>query len=274
MCAGVLHCGAGAVHSRTVTTKLETLISAAFEPKHVRACLEHFAEQLEAFQKGDWEKSIGRGGKYVEAVVKALCRHTGGTLPPARQFKVGNVLNAVKQTPAGSYKDEIRVTIPRACEFAYDIASNRGARHDPDEVDPNEQDAYAVLGTTSWVLSELLRYSQKGKLTQQETKDLIAGLVQRRYPPIEDIDGRTYFHLGELSARQVALLALWRRHPARLSRDEVLETVRRHGHKEAAAKTGVARISSVVDVDGDGKMRLLLPGVVEAEQIFESRRGS
>jgi hypothetical protein len=257
-----------------VTTRLEALISAEFNVTHVRACLKHFAEQLEAFQKGDWEKSISKGGKFVEATLKALSLHTtGGPLPPARQFKVATVLNALKQLAVGSFNDTIRITIPRACEFAYDIASNRGARHDPAEVDPNEQDAHAVLGTVSWILGELLRYSQKGKVTQQETKELIAGLVQRRYPAIEDIDGRTYFHLPNLGARQIALLALWRIHPARLSRSELIETVCRNGHGVSAAQTGVSRIGSVVDVDGQGGLRLLQPGIVEAESILEAGRG-
>jgi hypothetical protein len=263
----------GLVECPPVTTRLETLISAEFNSTHVRACLKHFAEQLEEFQKGDWEKSIGKGGKFVEAALKALFVRTGGTLPPARQFKVASVLNALKQLTVGSYNDTIRITIPRACEYAYDIASNRGARHDPGEVDPNEQDAHAVLGTVSWILAELLRYSQKGKVTQQETKELIAGLVQRRYPAIEDIDGRIYFHLPNLSARDVALLALWQQHPSRLSREELLEAVRRNGHSQAAALSGVARIGRVVDVDAQGKLRLLMPGIVEAESLMETGRG-
>ena len=131
-----------------MAAQLETMIASAFDARHVRACLKHFTEMIEAFQKGDWEKSISKGGKFVEATAKALSLYTGGTLPSARQFKVGTVFNALKQLPSGSYNDAIRITIPRACEFAYDIASNRGARHDPDEVDPNEQDAYVSGAAT------------------------------------------------------------------------------------------------------------------------------
>lgn len=250
--------------------RLETLISATFEARHVRACIAHFVEVSSEFKVGDWEKSIVRAGKFVEAALKALGRHTGYTLPPPRQFKANSIVNHLKGLGAGTFSDSVRITMPRACEFVYDIASNRGARHDPDEVDSNELDATAVLATVSWLLSELLRYSQRGAMTQTETKELIAGLVQRRYPAVENIDGRAYFHIPDLSAREVAILTLWERHPTRMSRDEVTEAVVRNNFKRTAAQTGVSRVISLVDEDEHGKWRLLQPGIAEAERLLET----
>jgi hypothetical protein len=79
-----------------VSSRLEILISATFTPKHVRACLAHFVEVSSAFKVSDWEKSIVRAGKFVEAALKALALHTELTLPPPRKFKVANVLNHLK----------------------------------------------------------------------------------------------------------------------------------------------------------------------------------
>jgi hypothetical protein len=251
-------------------TTLEALIAGTFEAKHVRAALQHYGEMQTAFQRGDWEKGIGRGGKFVEATMKALALHIGQSLPPLRQFKVGNVVNSLRGLASGTFSDSIRITIPRACEFVYDVASNRGARHDPGEVDPNRQDAEAVRATVSWVLAELLRYSQKGKVTQQQTADLIAGLMQRRYAPVEHVDDRTYFHIPDLSARKVAVLALWNRFPERMTRNELIAVCERHQYGTAAAKAGVARLAGLVDVDANGGMRLLQPGLAEAEQLLES----
>jgi CheY-like chemotaxis protein len=47
-------------------------------------------------------------------------------------------------TNENTLSDSVRLTIPRACRFIYEIASNRGARHDADEVAANEMDANAV----------------------------------------------------------------------------------------------------------------------------------
>jgi hypothetical protein len=255
-------------------SRIETALSKVFDAKHVRAALNHYSELVSAIQKGDWEKGIGRAGKFTEAVVKALYVHVGQTVPPARQFKVGSILTHLKQLPVGSFPDNIRVTIPRACEFIYDVASNRGARHDPDEVDPNELDATAVASTCTWILAELVRFAEKGKF--QEAKELVAGLIQRRYPLIEDVDGRTYFHIPGLSGRQIALLTLWHRHPRRLTKAELVESLLRHHITAANANTAVSRVASVVDVDTAGGMRLLQPGIAEAEGLIESshRTGS
>jgi len=213
----------------TGPTGIDALLKAAFAAKHVTAALEHFQKMVEALQRGEWEPSIAKGGKLIEAVLKALWIHVGNTLPPARQFKAGNVIKQLAQLPVGSHDDAIRLTIPRACEFAYDIASNRGARHDPGEVDPNEMDAAAVVATCSWVVAEMLRYAQKGAVNDATVKQLVAGLTQRKYPFIEEVDGRAYFHVPNPGARGVALLTLWYRHPGRMDRDSVIAAIIRHG---------------------------------------------
>ena len=136
---------------------LEELLQPTFAAKHVRAALRHFQAMATEFQHGAWEEAIGKGGKFVEAALKAVYVHAGKTLPAAREFKAGSVMDEIERLPAGSLDDAVKLTNPRACRFAYDIASNRGARHDPGEVDPNEMDARAVAAGTSWVAAEMLR---------------------------------------------------------------------------------------------------------------------
>jgi hypothetical protein len=62
---------------------------------------------------------------------------------------------------------------------SYEIASNRGARHDADEVEANEMDASAVMSACSWILGEMVRYSQKG-LDLAEAKAVVDGVVKRK----------------------------------------------------------------------------------------------
>ncbi len=161
----------------------------------------------------------------------------------------------------------VRLTIPRACRFAYDIASNRGARHDPGEVDPNEMDARAVVAGTSWILAEMLRYAQKGALDPARVRELVDGLTQRQYPLIEDVDRRVYFHVPGASARDVALLSLWRKHPGRMTEDELIAAVMRHQFKKKNAMMAVRRLGHLVDRDERGRLRLLQPGMRQAEQL-------
>jgi hypothetical protein len=247
---------------------VEAVLKSEFISKHVDAAIGHFRASVEAFEREDWEEAIAKGGKFVEAVLKALWLKSGKTLPPARQFKVGAVITGLRQLPLGTLDDNIRVTVPRACEFLYDLASNRGARHDPDEVDPNEMDATAAVSNLSWILAELVRYAGKGTSSFAEISDLISSLVERKFPLMETIDGRTYFHLKNRSAREIGLLLLSSVHPGRLSGDELVDSIMRHGFTRKNAQIAITRLRKVVDSDPSGRLRLLRPGLMEAEQIM------
>jgi hypothetical protein len=164
--------------------------------------------------------------------------------------------------PSALAEDSVRVSIPRACRFVYEIVSNRGARHASEEVNPNQMDAAVVVANCSWVLAELLRYAQKGAAELSQAVDLLAALTPKRFPAIENIDGRMSFHFKGLSAREVCLLTLWRYHPKRLSESELIEAARRHGASPSNAKfrMGVSRLRQTVDNDGFSprSLRLLL----------------
>jgi hypothetical protein len=251
---------------------VDTVLKTEFNARHVDAAIRHFRSSIEAFEKEDWEETIAKGGKFVEAVSKALWLRAGKTLPPARQFKVGAVIAGLRNLPHGTLDDNIRVTVPRACEFVYDLASNRGARHDPDEVDPNEMDATTTVSNLSWILAELVRYAGKGSFSFLEVSDLISGLVEKRFPLIETVDGRTYFHVKNRSAREVGLLLLARAHPGRISPADLVIAIMRHSFSRENAQLAVRRLHDVVDIDAIGELRLLRPGLIEAEQIMRDDR--
>ena len=244
------------------------LLKAKIPARHATAAVKHFRDAVLEYQKRKWDDASAKTGKFVEAVLKALVIHTNLPNVPTtgRTFSAGVCIDRLQH--AQGFDDTVRITIPRACRFIYDIASNRGARHDPDEIDPNEMDATAALNASAWVLAELLRYAQKGgDLTQ--TAALVAGLMRRRYPFIEEVDGRVYFHVLGISARGVALLTLWHRYPGRVARAELIAAVRRHRFTDNNANVAVSRLGGAVDDDGQGLLKLLTPGLREAERLVE-----
>lgn len=245
-----------------------TLLQATFPAKHARAAVKHFRDAVLEYQKRNWDDATAKTGKFVEAVLKALATHAKAPIPPSRAFKADVYITQLGLLPAGTAADTVRLMIPRACRFIYDIASNRGARHDPDEIDPNEMDATSALNTSAWVLAELLRYAQKsGDLAQ--TAALVAGLMRRRYPFIEQVDGRVYFHVPKISARGVALLTLWHRYPGRVAKAELIAAVKRHRFTTNNANVAVSRLGGTVDDDGQGLLKLLIPGLREAERLID-----
>lgn len=249
---------------------IDTFLTPPFPKKHATSAIKHFSKMVEEFQDGEWENCIAKSGKFVEASLKALFVHVGKTPPAGRGFKADAIINGLAQVPDdGTFHDSIRLTIPRACRFVYDMASNRGGRHDAGDIDPNVMDANAAVMTCSWILAEMIRVAQKGAVDLNEAKMLVDSLVEKKYPLVEEVEGRMYFHLKKKTAPDVVLMALARRHPARMGRQDLVDTVKRNGFSLNNAHVAVTRISKMVDDDGDGNLRLLAPGLKRAEELMK-----
>ena len=74
-------------------------------------------------------------------------------------------------------------------------------------------DAIVVAQNIAWMLAEMIRLSHKGSATPDDAANAVEGLMEKRYPDIEDIDGRLYVNRDELSATDIALLLLERKYP-------------------------------------------------------------
>jgi len=232
--------------------------------KHVDAAVRHFGRMVHDYQQGEWDDANAKAGKLVEAVLKTMVCEAGENPASGKSFKAGTVLDTIDKKTA--LPESLRLTIPRACRFVYEIASNRGARHDADEVQANEADAKAVLALCSWILAEMVRYSQKG-MDLDEAKRAVDGLMKRRYPFMEEIEGRVYVDIAK-SAREAALLILYGIYPKRMSEESLARQVMRHGYSQHNANMGVKRISTKVDNDDRGNLRLRNVGVQEAEELI------
>jgi hypothetical protein len=246
------------------TRSINDLLKDKFAADHVDSAVQHFGRMVDDFRKGDWEDAAAKGGKFIEAALKCLWVHVGEIVPDGRHFSAGSIMDNLPSK--STFPDTVRLTIPRACRFAYEIASNRGARHDATEIDANEMDATAVLSTCAWVLAEMVRYSQRG-LDLAQAKTMVDGLIRKRFPFFEEIDGRVYTSIGG-SAIEVGLLVLARIYPNRMSRAELIASVKRHGHTAGNAAVAVTRIVRYVDDDGMGNLRLRNTGLSKAEQII------
>ncbi|MBU6482832.1 MAG: hypothetical protein KGS09_20110 [Nitrospirae bacterium] len=238
-----------------------------FPAKHVKALLRHFSDSMKAFESGSWESCILKAGKFIEAVIKALAQYAKIELGNPRQFKVGNFTNKLGQLDASQFDDSIRLLIPRNCIFVYDIASNRGSRHDPTDIDPNKMDAIVVAQNIAWILAEMIRLSHKGALNPDNAANAVEGLMEKQYPDIEDIDGRLYVNREGLSATEIALLLLERRYPHRFNRNDLIATLVRNNFKEANARVAVSRVLKYVDDDGNGNLKLRTNGKIQVITI-------
>ena len=72
--------------------------------------------------------------------------------------------------------------IPRVLPVLYEIRNNRGVGHVGGDVDPNHEDAEAVLAMASWVMAEFVRIFHGISLA--EAQAAVEKIVSRRHPLI------------------------------------------------------------------------------------------
>ena len=94
--------------------------------RSIDALVKHFKAAVDEYHKGEWEKSLAKGGKFIEAVLKALLVEANLPAQSGRQFKVDKAINDLGGLPSGGVDEAISLTIPRCCRFVYDVTSNRG----------------------------------------------------------------------------------------------------------------------------------------------------
>jgi len=253
-----------------VEDQIKNMLGQKFEVKRVNSVIGHFISCIQKFEDGDWETSLAKAGKFIEAVIKLLWIYAGKELPTKqKEFKATIFAQKIiDQIDTATISDDgIRLQIPRASIFVYDITSNRGGRHDSDEVDANEMDSSTVLPMCSWILAELFRFSAINLMRIEEAKKIINSLTERRYPIFEEIDGRVYVDNKKFkSAPECSLLILYKIYPKRISRDTLINFLKRHGFKQSAIK--LERLSSYLDVDGNDNILLRATGRRKAEEIL------
>jgi hypothetical protein len=196
--------------------EVRKLLIQKFEARHIDACLKHYLAATTEFIAKDWDGVALKAGKFVEAVTKALMLYCGKSLPAnTRHFKAGVELRALESL--GAHSDVVRIVIPKACVFIYEVVNNRGGRHDAGEIDANEMDATVIIPLMSWIVAEMVRFCSVGGGTTS-AMTLIDGLTNKIYPYFEEIDGRSYVNLNKLSAADTALLLLYASYPKRIGR--------------------------------------------------------
>lgn len=247
-----------------IDSQLRKLFIQEFDPRHTDAFLRHFVAGREKYIAEDWDGLALKAGKFVEAVTKALMIKCGKVVPVARHFQAGRELKQLEQL--SNSPDVLRIVIPKACIFIYEIVNNRGGRHDATDVDANAMDATAIVPLMSWVLGEMVRFCSAGTDTETAMA-VVEELTYKVYPHFENIDGRMYVNIEKIKAPEAALLLLYRSYPTRMTRQDLVEAVTRHGSTPSAAYMAVHRLKNLVD-DDNGNWKLRGTGREKAEDLL------
>ena len=247
------------------TNKITNILKRNFQKPN--KTIEYFNRMIQKFEQRDWESTLVQSGKFVETVIKSILFFAGQSIQNPRKLKMSDGIQKIcnsnkKQIPSNG----IRLQVPRACKFLYDVTSNRGGRHDTDECDPNEMDATIAVGLCSWILAEMIRFCMKNKISPDEAQNIVKSLIERRYPIFEKIEDRIYIDRKKhTSTTQCALMILYYTHPKRIQKKDLIADIKRNGYKKSSIN--LSRLSPFTDQNNKG-IYLRGSGRKEVERIL------
>jgi hypothetical protein len=153
--------------------------------------IDSYSEIVRNYIERRWEPSELRGGKFAEVAYSIVEGAVSGSFPSkAKKPKnMADACRALENKPSNAAlvgDKSLRVFIPRALIFLYDVRNQRGVGHVGGDVDANSMDASAVVSLASWVMAELVRIFHG--TTTEAAQQTVDALVERRTPLIWEVE--------------------------------------------------------------------------------------
>jgi hypothetical protein len=190
--------------------QIEASFKKVFDPKLVDELLAAYQEAKHNYYVGGLRLSAVEGGRFCEAAFRMLEQQTSAKFTDLnRPLDSEAIIKRLENISSNAAPDAVRIHIPRSLRVVYDIRNKRDAAHLADGIDPNLQDATLVISILDWVLAEFLRLHHSVSPTQAQ--EIIAGLVVRKAPAVEDFDGFLKILKPELKVSGYILLLLYER---------------------------------------------------------------
>ncbi|WP_314325751.1 hypothetical protein [Paenarthrobacter ilicis] len=231
--------------------------------------LSAFTEVVNNFEQHRWEPSELNGGKLCEAVFTAVEGYLSGSYAD-RSSKPRNMVQAC-QSLEQKYPQAVRsarIQIPRMLVALYAIRNNRGVGHAGGDVDPNQMDATVVLYMSKWLVAELVRLLHT--CSTQEAADVVEELVERQIALIWQRGDKKRVLQPGLSRKEQLLLLLAGVTDA--TESEVIrwmEDSNKHNLRNQTLRP-LHKARWIEFDEGDSTVRLLPPGIEEAEKLIKS----
>ncbi len=247
---------------------LQATLSTLFPVAKVSEIFFHYDILIRSARLGDYETCLLNGGKFVEAVLKCLhYRRTGNEVDSV------TVEQEVKQLEnETSLNTSERLTIPRTLRIIYEHRNKRGGAHN-NSFDPNEMDSVFVVAAAKWVIEELTRlYLNNDPVA---ARALVANLLTKDIPFVEEIDDDFIILQPDLSARVQLEVLLYRHYPDRCAVKDLVAWIK-HNHSEHNVRVTLGNMKTKALVhENEIGWKLTELGMHEAEtEIAKIKNGS
>jgi hypothetical protein len=201
-------------------SRIKTVLKARFPNNIVDELIDCYSEQKRNYFLGNHRPTEIEGGRFSEAAFRMLEHYVGFTATPiGTQLNTDNLISRLQQLPSASFKESVRIHIPRTLRVIYDIRNKRDVAHLGDGIDPNLQDSSFVFSTLDWILAEFIRVSSG--TTPEESFNLVKEITVHAIPAIEDFSGFLKTLKPSLGPGDRLLLLLYHRNALGAKQDEL-----------------------------------------------------
>lgn len=251
----------GKAPTTELVAKLHTALSAKFPPKKVDEILLYYSLLKKEARFDHHDNCLVNGGKFVEAVLK--CLHYLAAGDDVESVKADKEITYLEQQT--SLSDSERLTIPRTLRVIYEHRNKRGGAHNH-SFDPQKMDCALVAAASTWVMEELTRLYLTNDPTAAQA--LVANLLVKEIPFIEEIDGDYVVAHPELSAKVQLGMLLYYHYPNRRQIGDLIQWLQ-HAHSANNIRTTLRRMQKENLVhENENGWKLTEGGVREAEQAL------
>ena len=127
--------------------KVKDQLLKTYPQELVDSILDSYTQLAENFMRSKIRPSEVEGGRFCEATIRMLQYKTTGTYTPmGTSLNLDTEINVLRNLPATSFDDSIRLHIPRTIRVIYDIRSKRDSAH-LGNINPNLMDGTLVINS-------------------------------------------------------------------------------------------------------------------------------
>ena len=218
-------------------------LSQIIDEYFAKSIVESYVEMQQRFLAGDWQPAELDGGRFCEAISRALLQLDTGKIDNSKlPAKVRDSLLNKHIPHKVSHKDRRHLT--QVIRTVYGFRSDRGAVHISAEYTANYMDSMLVLHASKWLFAEFLRLAwNRDRSIIAET---IAQLVQLEHSIIHEVDGQPLVLARDISATDEILLLLYHAENNCLSRTEIRDYAA--GQKPSNINVAISRLLKNKDI--------------------------
>lgn len=185
----------------------------------VNALQSEFQKLHEQYFFGRWEPSQLDGGRFAEAVLRAVEYKDKSVFTPiGTQLNRQSVVSSAEQNT--SLADSLRFQIPRLAGLILDFRNNRNVGH-LGAIDVNGMDSTFVLHAANWIVAELIRLETQ--MRPEEVQEEIKKIIERKVPIIEEIGGRLKCLNPSLDVKEKVFVFCYQKYPETIALDDLFD---------------------------------------------------